>query len=105
MEKLIDCQTGGCRCRRTLYSTEGFRGAVEVKCPRCRRIHHFGDMMTGPVREIRCPNSFKGLDAGGWCGQLIMKISGDSVGALAYRCPRCKHERTVRIEQPAMAST
>ncbi len=57
------------------------------------------------MREIRCPNSFKGRDMGGWCGQLVMRISEDSVGVIAYRCPRCKDERTVRIDVPAMAST
>jgi len=102
----VDCHTLGCRCKRRLYThTPDLSGGVEIKCPRCRRIHHFGEPLADPVREIRCPNSFKGLDAGGWCGQLIMRIGGDTTGALGYRCPRCKDERTVRIDMPVMAST
>ena len=101
----VDCRLDGCQCRRQLFTrSPDFTGTVEVKCPRCRRIHRFGPagML---IREVRCPNSFKGENRGGWCGQLVMKISQDSVGTLGYRCPRCKDERTVRIDMPAMAST
>jgi len=53
-------------------------------------------------RDIRCNNSFKGRrDYGGWCGQLIMRISDNTYGTLEYRCPRCKGTKCVHIDVPA----
>lgn len=59
-------------------------------------------------RDVRCPNSFKGRTGlGGWCGQLIMRITQDTYGTMEHRCPRCKDTRTTRIDVPAimLAST
>lgn len=59
-------------------------------------------------RDIRCNNSFKGRTGlGGWCGQLIMRITADSHGTVEHKCPRCKETKTTRIDSPAiiMATT
>ncbi len=84
------------------YTAEGYTGVVETKCPRCHTVTtRRYQTATEPTMDIRCDNSFKGRDLGGWCGQLICRISADSHGDLGYRCPRCKHEKIVKIRQPA----
>ena len=54
-------------------------------------------------RDIRCNNTFKGGNLGGWCGQLVMRISQDTHGTLEHKCPRCKDTRKTRIDAPAIA--
>ncbi len=40
--RTINCIRDNCRCRRTLFRTApDFRGTIEIKCPRCRRIHTY----------------------------------------------------------------
>jgi len=94
------------RCRQTLFWVEGFTGIVETKCARCRTIHTYTyGSGQEPASDIRCINSFKGRDLGGWCGQLIARISPDAHGAFKYRCPRCKDDKTIRISTPVLVST
>ena len=94
------------RCRQILFSIEQFHGTVETKCPRCRQIRSYlyGSVQAVTV-DVRCTNSFKGQDLGGWCGQLIARITPDSHGSFGYRCPRCKDRKTIRIQAPVLVST
>ncbi len=93
-------------CRQTLFWVEQFHGAVETKCPRCRTVHLYEYGSTGVTdHDVRCVNSFKGRDLGGWCGQLIGRITSDASGQLRYRCPRCKADKTLAITAPVLVST
>ncbi len=98
------CNTSG--CRQVLFTVEQFTGVVETKCFRCRTVHTY---TYGPgaaaSAEVRCNNSFKGRNLGGWCGQLIARISPDASGTFAYRCPRCKQVKTLRVTLPVLVST
>ena len=102
----ISCDLDGCWCRRTLFTVAGFRGRVSTKCFTCHTFHDFtfggGEPAT---HEVRCDGSFKGHDLGGWCSMLIARISPDSAGSFGYRCPRCKAEKTIRIQAPMLVST
>ena len=102
----IGCDIEGCHCRHILFTVTDFHGKVETKCPRCRSIHMytFGDGCE-PTTDVRCNNSFKGQDLGGWCGQLVARISSDAYGDFGYRCPRCKDDKTIRITTPVLVST
>lgn len=93
-------------CRNVLFSVYRFHGAVETKCSSCRRIvtYRFGTADT-PTVDVRCTNSFKGQDLGGWCGQLIARITHDTYGQFGYRCPRCKDQKTIKIQTPVLVST
>ena len=102
----ITCDLDGCWCRRALFNVGGFRGRVSTKCFTCHTFHDFtfGDGEP-PTHEVRCSNSFKGQDLGGWCGMLIARISPDAYGQFGYRCPRCKDRKTIRIQAPVLVST
>ena len=102
----VNCTTPDCICRRSLFTVDGFRGTVETKCASCR-TKHVWDYGNGQAAtsEVRCSNSFKGKGLGGWCGQLIAKISPDAQGEFGYRCPRCKDRHTLRIGSRVLAST
>jgi DNA-directed RNA polymerase subunit RPC12/RpoP len=82
---------------------DGFTGTVETRCPSCKSLQTYGPDQ--PVtREIRCPNTWKN-SGGGWCGQLVMKISENVTGTVYYKCPRCSLRRTLRVNAPALVST
>ncbi len=93
------------QCRQTLFWIQTFHGTVETKCPRCRNIHTYQYGGQPPTSDVRCTNSFKGRNLGGWCGQLIARISPDSYGTFRYRCPRCKEDKTITITAPVLVST
>lgn len=99
---IVSCHTADCPCHRVLAEVHRFRGRLQIKCPRCRNVHEYGDGAPA-TQEVRCPNTFKGKDLGGWCGQMAMKISLDTSGEIIYTCARCGLRRTVRIDTPAMA--
>jgi len=106
----------GTRCAVVLLKVgDDFTGTIETKCAGCRTMHTrsftFGTACTsepsrsGPLmwRDVRCNNTFKGRQSGGWCGQLVMRISTDSAGTFEYKDQRsCKRIQTVRIDVPAM---
>lgn len=93
-------------CRNVLFTVNEFHGAVETKCARCRqkRTYRYGSSDDATV-DVRCTNSFKGQDLGGWCGQLIARITPDTYGQFGYRCPRCKDRKTINIQTPVLVST
>lgn len=54
------------------------------------------------MRDIRCDNVYKGdVGLGGWCSQLIVRVSEDLTGVIEYKCQRCGRVKTVRVDQPA----
>lgn len=91
-----------CRCGRWLFTPHGWRGRIEIKCPRCRRYNHYDyGSDQAAVKEIRCSGTYS--YGSGWCGQLIMRISTDAAGSVFWKCPRCRHERTLKIDAPQFA--
>ena len=101
-EMKVVCQT----CPQIQFAVDRFQGAFETKCPRCRQIHTYRYGSDGDAtREVRCTNSFKGRQLGGWCGRLIGLISPDASGSLTYRCRSCGGRKTVRLSQPVLVST
>ena len=98
---IIDCRTDRCHCSQSLFKVEGFTGTVEVKCPRCKRVHTFDyGGASDATSDVRCNGSFRGEGFGGWCGQLIARISPDSSGEFGYRCKSCRESKTIRIQTP-----
>ena len=108
---IVSCHTPDCNCIHDLYAISGdFRGHVSIKCQSCNTIHDFDHDSTQPAtQDLRCPSHFVSVAAdrdgrkGGWCGQLVMRVSVDMAGTVWYRCPRCTQSRSLRIDTPAMS--
>lgn len=94
------------RCQWRLFNVDRFTGVVETKCPHCKLVQTFRyGSDREAVKDVRCVNSFKGRQLGGWCGMLIARISYDSGGSFGYKCPRCGDRKTIHLAERVLTST
>jgi phage FluMu protein Com len=103
MKVRVGCKNARCRHHPDLFMVEDFSGTIETRCPSCKSLQTYGPRQ--PVtRDVRCVNTWKN-SGGGWCGQLVMKISDDIEGTVRYKCPRCGMRRSLTVHVPVMVST